>query len=67
MKWHLNLQLTGENAKGSFQIWLYYRGHRTVQKLNMPVDILKNATDDVVEESPRRMLRSNVAKKRRRI
>lgn len=33
----------------------------------MPVDILENAPDDVVEESSRRMLRSNVAKKRRRI
>lgn len=28
----------------------------------MPVDILENAPDDVVEVSSRRMLRSNVAK-----
>jgi hypothetical protein len=55
----LSIQLTFENHRGRFQVWVTAGGDQTAKQINTLVEILEGVPDEEIAKRPRRFLRRN--------
>jgi hypothetical protein len=60
----LSIQLTMENHRGRFQVWVTAGGDQTAKQINTLVEILEGVPDDEIAKRPRRFLGRNKHKGR---